>query len=79
MTYRSLFIAAALATTLASSAWAATTREPSLQDRQQAACADDAQRLCGDVMPDVDKVSACMKVKRAQVSAKCAKMYGTTK
>ena len=56
----------------------AKTSAPTLQDRQQAACADDAQRLCGDVMPDVDKVTACMKTKKASVSKKCAAMYKAT-
>lgn len=45
------------------------------QDKMQAACYDDAQRLCGDVMPDVDKTEACMKPKKAQVSAACAAFY----
>ncbi len=57
----------------------AMTQGPTLQDRQQAACADDAQRLCGDAMPDVDKVTACMKTKKASVSKKCADMYDVTK
>lgn len=45
------------------------------QDKMQAACYDDAQRLCGDVMPDVEKTEACMKPKKAQVSAACAAFY----
>ena len=48
---------------------------PTLQDRQQAACYDDVQRLCADAVPDVDAVTACMKTKRKQVSAKCAAMW----
>lgn len=46
-----------------------------LQDRQQAACYDDAQRLCGDFMPDSDKVEACMLTMKAKVSARCRKFY----
>ncbi len=64
----------ALALTVSTAAFAAQ-KAPTLQDRQQAACADDAQRLCGDDMPDIDKVTACMKTKKAMVSAKCAAMY----
>ena len=59
------------AISFASAKDAAVTR----QDQQQAACYDDAQRLCGDAMPDVDKVIACMKPRKAQVSAKCAAFY----
>ncbi len=47
----------------------------SLRDRQQAACYDDAQRLCGQFVPDVSKVTACMKTKRSQVGPKCAAAY----
>lgn len=53
----------------------AKTKQPSLQDRQQAACYDDVNKLCKDAMPDVDKVTACMKDKKSMVSAKCAAMW----
>lgn len=48
---------------------------PTLQDRQQAACYDDVMRLCSQDVPDVDRVTACMMTKRAQVSAACAAFY----
>jgi hypothetical protein len=48
---------------------------PTLQDRQQAACYDDVMRLCADAVPDVDRVTACMKTKRKLVSAPCAAFY----
>jgi hypothetical protein len=48
---------------------------PTLRDKQQAACYDDVQRLCGNVLPDVDKATACMKDKRPLVSAKCSAMW----
>ena len=35
------------------------------------ACTPDAMRLCGDVVPDVPKVTACMKAKHAQLSPEC--------
>lgn len=57
----------------------ATNKGPTLQDQQQAACYNDVQKLCADAVPDVDRVTACMKTKRSQVSAKCAKFYGRTK
>jgi hypothetical protein len=47
----------------------------SLEDRQQAACYDDAQRLCPDDFPDVDKVKACMADKKKLVSPACAAFY----
>jgi hypothetical protein len=40
--------------------------------QQQAACSGDAQRLCGQFIPDVAKITACMSHKRSQVSAACA-------
>ena len=53
----------------------AATKEISLQDKQQAACYDDVNKLCKDALPDVDKVTACMKDKKPLVSAKCAAMW----
>ncbi len=51
------------------------TKGPTLEDRREAACYDDAQRLCGQVMPDVGKVTDCMKDKRPLVSTKCSVMW----
>jgi hypothetical protein len=39
-------------------------------DAQQA-CTGDAMRLCADAIPDVPKVTACMKAKYRQLSAPC--------
>lgn len=69
-----ILLGTALAASLSTAALAAT-KSPTLQDKQQAACSADVQKLCADAMPDVDKVTACMKTKRAQVSPGCAKMY----
>lgn len=71
--HRSLAIGIVAAVTMMGSARAATG--PTLQDRQQAACYNDVMRLCGDAVPDVDRVTACMKGKRKQVSAPCAAFY----
>jgi hypothetical protein len=60
--------------TVASSALA-KNKEVSLQDKQQAACYDDVNKFCKDAMPDVDRVTACMKDKKSVVSAKCAAMW----
>ena len=39
---------------------------------EQQACQGDAFRLCGDAIPDVDRVTACMVQKRSQLSPGCA-------
>jgi hypothetical protein len=38
---------------------------------QQQACTPDAFRLCGDAIPDVDRVTACMIRNRDQLSPPC--------
>ena len=47
-----------------------TASEAYTQD-QQAACTDDAFRLCGSDIPDVDRVTACMVRKQEQLSPGC--------
>jgi hypothetical protein len=37
----------------------------------QQACTPDAMRLCSQFIPDVAKITACMKAKRSQLSATC--------
>jgi hypothetical protein len=61
-----LLLAAALSVSLLSSAAQAYTPE------QQQACMGDALQLCGDAVPDVDRVTACMIRKRSQLSPGCA-------
>ena len=39
---------------------------------EQQACQGDAFRLCGPEIPDVDRVTACMVKKKAQLSPGCA-------
>jgi hypothetical protein len=38
---------------------------------EQAACTDDAFRLCGAEIPDVDRVTACMVRQQSRLSAGC--------
>ncbi len=38
---------------------------------QQQACSPDAMRLCGDFVPNVDAITACMIQKKAQLSPQC--------
>jgi hypothetical protein len=40
-------------------------------DAARQACTPDAMRLCGDAIPDVGKVTACMKAKYSQLSEPC--------
>jgi hypothetical protein len=39
---------------------------------QQQACTPDAMRLCGEFVPNVDAITACMIQKKAQLSPQCA-------
>ena len=45
-------------------------------DAERQACTPDAMRLCGDAIPDVVKVTACMKAKYSQLSAPCRVAMG---
>jgi hypothetical protein len=45
-------------------------------DAERQACAPDAMRLCGDAIPDVVKVTACMKAKYSQLSEPCRAVMG---
>jgi hypothetical protein len=40
-------------------------------DATRQACTPDAMRLCSDAIPDVAKVTACMKAKSSQLSEAC--------
>jgi hypothetical protein len=40
-------------------------------DAERQACTPDAMRLCGDAIPDVARVTACMKAKSSQLSPEC--------
>ena len=43
---------------------------------QQMACTPDVMRLCNDDLPDVDKIVACMKRNRANLSPACGAVFG---
>lgn len=49
--------------------WPAASRAYSPEEEQ--ACSDDAFRLCGPEIPDVDRVTACMVRKQSQLSPGC--------
>jgi hypothetical protein len=52
-------------------AWSVGAAAAQGTPQQQQACQGDAVRLCGEFIPDVAKIKACMSRKRAQVSAAC--------
>jgi hypothetical protein len=58
-------IATALSVSMSPTAAQAYTQE------EQAACSDDAFRLCSADIPDVDRVTACMVRNKAQLSPGC--------
>lgn len=72
-----LVLVFALGATAAMAATASKSAQ-SLEDRRQAACYNDVQRLCASAVPDVDKVTACMEGKRSLVSAPCSAMWDVT-
>jgi hypothetical protein len=42
----------------------------------QQACTPDVMRLCNDDVPDVDKIVACMKRNRSNLSPACGAVFG---
>lgn len=75
--FRSVCVLAILACILAFGASGAIAQGT---DAERQACTPDAMRLCGDVIPDVAKVTACMKAKSSQLSPECrAAMRGGKK
>lgn len=42
---------------------------------EQQACTPDAMNLCGEFVPDVDAITACMVRKKAQLSPQCAVFF----
>jgi len=57
------------ATVLSVSMWPAASE--AYTPEQQAACSDDAFRLCGLDIPDIERVTACMIRNQAQLSPGC--------
>jgi hypothetical protein len=45
-------------------------------EEQQRLCNDDAMRLCGEYVPDVDRITACMQRQRAFLSKECKSVFG---
>jgi hypothetical protein len=64
-----LLVATALAFSALTSASYAYTPE------QQQMCQGDAMRLCGEFIPDVDRITACMIAKKSQLSEGCRAVF----
>src|SRR3974390_329975 len=45
------------------------------QDQQQA-CTPDVMRLCSDSVPDVNRIVACLRRNRSNLSAPCGAVFG---
>lgn len=65
-----LLLTAALSVSIWSTASQAYTPE------QQQACTNDAFRLCGSDVPDVDRITACMIRNKSQLSPECRAHFG---
>ena len=46
-----------------------------VRQRAEQACYDDANKLCADAIPDEEKIKACMKIHRVQLSPKCRAVF----
>jgi len=52
-----------------------TTVSQAYTQEQQQMCTGDAMRLCSSEIPDVERVTACMVQKRAQLSDGCKAVF----
>ncbi len=73
-TLGSLTGAALALAVLASPAFA--QRADDMKDQGQHPCAGDAQRLCGEFIPDKGKIATCLTKKKRELSPKCAAVIG---
>ena len=46
-------------------------------DEQRMACTPDVFRLCGSEIPNVDRIVACLRAKKASLSAGCQAVFNT--
>ena len=42
---------------------------------QQQACTPDAMRLCGEYVPDVERITACMIARKSELSPECRRFF----
>lgn len=55
----------------------ASARAFEVTAEQREACTADAFRLCSSEIPDIGRVTACMKAKAASLSARCRAVFQT--
>ena len=72
---RFVLCAAAFAVMPASVMAKPMTDKARLRAEAEHACYADVQALCSDAIPDEDKITNCMKGKRAQLSPACGKVF----
>lgn len=75
MTGSKYWLIAAVAALLVPNIAMARTLKKDPREEAEQVCYDDAMKLCGDVVPDEAKITACMGQKHAQLSAPCAKVF----
>ena len=75
MTFLKAICTAGLLLSAAAPAHAIQSTGPSPDDKLQAACYPDVDKFCKDAVPDVDKVTACMKQHKDEISPKCREAY----
>ncbi|MDX7951670.1 hypothetical protein P7D22_10875 [Lichenihabitans sp. Uapishka_5] len=73
--FRTFCTAGLLLSAAVAPALAAGPQAPTAEDKLQAACYPDVEKLCKDAMPDEAKVAACMKQHKSEISAKCEAAY----
>ena len=71
----SVFRGSTLVTATALALGLLTTASFAYTQEQQQLCSGDAMRLCSSEIPDVDRVTACMVAKRAQLSDGCKSVF----
>ena len=68
-----------LAAALCLAVWvspASAQRADDMKGQGQHPCAGDAQRLCGEFIPDKGKIATCLGQKRSELSAACGAILG---
>ena len=73
--FGNLQLGSMLALTLAVSLWPAASQ--AYTPEQQQACTGDAMQLCGEFVPDVDRITACMIKNRIRLSPPCRAVFTT--
>ena len=60
-----------------SSSFAFTSSDGS--DEARRACTPDVFRLCGEFIPDADKITACLKANKTKLSLACKAVFSSKK